>query len=200
MPDLIGRRLYTSAMVGRMWGFAPDELEKRVAAGDLPEPLKRDRFDADAIDRIYWERWYRRCEATIAAIKPKSAQLPPTPALVGEYFRRRRSTLSNFTEVDLEANERLWRQTCEELVETAEKPVGAGRGGVTHEAADVRQPPIPVTHQEGVIAFPLPNGTRECATCRKAFKPYRKEVAFCSGRCRQKAYRERKSALAEAAE
>jgi hypothetical protein len=38
--------------------------------------------------------------------------LPPTPARVGEYFRRRRSTLVEFTEADLEANERLWRAIC----------------------------------------------------------------------------------------
>jgi hypothetical protein len=85
-------------------------------------------------------------------------------------------------------------------LEAPEKPISAGRGGVTRDPADVRQPPAPVTHQEGVIAFPLPEGTRECAACGRTFKPYRKEAAFCSGRCRQKAYRERKSGLVEAAE
>jgi len=87
-----------------------------------------------------------------------------------------------------------------EALEAPEKPISGGRGGVTREPADVRQPPAPVTHQEAVIAFPLPEGTRECAACGRAFKPYRKEAAFCSGRCRQKAYRERKSGLVEAAE
>jgi hypothetical protein len=103
-------------------------------------------------------------------------------------------------ERDSDEMEQVDEQSAAQPVEAAGKPISGGRGGVTREPADVRQPPAPVTHQEGVIAFPLPEGTRECATCRRAFKPYRKAAAFCSDRCRQKAYRERKSALAEAAE
>jgi hypothetical protein len=104
------------------------------------------------------------------------------------------------TERECDEMEQVDEQSAAETLEAPEKPISGGRGGVTREPADVRQPPAPVTHQEGVIAFPLPEGTRECATCRRAFKPYRKAAAFCSDRCRQKAYRERKSALAEAAE
>jgi hypothetical protein len=103
-------------------------------------------------------------------------------------------------ERETDETEQVDEQSTAETLEAPEKPISAGRGGVTREPADVRQPPAPVTHQEAVIAFPLPEGTRECAACGRAFKPYRKEAAFCSGRCRQKAYRERKSGLVEAAE
>jgi hypothetical protein len=79
-----------------------------------------------------------------------------------------------------------------EAVEEPEKPICAGRGGVTHDTADVRHPPPPVTHQKGgVVRFPMPSGTKECEACGRAFKPYRKAAAYCSSRCRQKAYRER---------
>jgi hypothetical protein len=38
------------------------------------------------------------------------------------------------------------------------------------------------------------DGKRECAhpTCRALFRPWRPQSIFCSGACRQKAYRERK--------
>ena len=84
-----------------------------------------------------------------------------------------------------------------------EKPLREARGGVTNgsdDVEDIRADPVTVTPQESVVAFPLLEGSRACGVCGKAFKPYRKEAAFCSGRCRQKAYRERQNALAEAAE
>jgi len=57
-----------------------------------------------------------------------------------------------------------------EPVQAPEKPLSAGPGGVTQEPG----PSTGVTHQEGgVVAFPLPEGTRACGSCGRAFKPYR---------------------------
>ena len=69
---------------------------------------------------------------------------------------------------------------------------GEGPGGVTREPADVRQPPARVTAQDGVVALPRAAGSRGCASCGKAFKPYRPGAVFCSSACKQRAYRERK--------
>ena len=82
-----------------------------------------------------------------------------------------------------------------EEVRAPEKPLSAGRGGVTQEPGDVRHPSTGVTHQEGgVVPFPLPEGTRACASCGRAFKPYRAATSFCSSACRQRAYRKRQAA------
>ena len=105
------------------------------------------------------------------------------------------------TERDIPEDQRADESPVEAAAEVPEKPLAEGQGGVTNRSADVRPDPAAVTPQEnGVVPFPLPEGTRQCGTCRKPFKPYRENAAFCSGRCRQKAYRERQSILAEAAE
>ena len=82
-----------------------------------------------------------------------------------------------------------------EPVQAPEKPLSAGPGGVTQEPGDVRHPSTGVTHQEGgVVPFPLPEGTRACGSCGKAFKLYRPSASFCSSACRQRAYRKRQAA------
>src|SRR5262249_55179653 len=40
--------------------------------------------------------------------KPGPAVLPPSPAAIAEYFRRRRSSISEFSPDDIRHNERLW--------------------------------------------------------------------------------------------
>ena len=94
------------------------------------------------------------------------------------------------------------RQVAATGTNPGETPPGSPwrRNKRVRRCGDIRADPVTVTPQESVVAFPLLEGSRACGVCGKAFKPYRKEAAFCSGRCRQKAYRERQNALAEAAE
>jgi hypothetical protein len=151
--------------------------------------------------------------------------LPPPPIAVADYFRRRRRSLAGFSPEDLYANECLWAEICgapkppridpaplpptdrgaseeaaQQAEETARRPRNSGRGGVTRQLDDVRAFPVPVTPQSTVVAFPLSEGTRLCGGCGKPFKPYRGNSTFCSGVCRQRAYRERQSDRGTAAD
>jgi hypothetical protein len=93
------------------------------------------------------------------------------------------------TERDLDAMEQEGASPAAEPLLAPQKGRSGDRGGVTSVPADVRHPPPPVTPQEGVLAFPLPEGTRACKVCGKPFRPYRANAASCSSRCRKWASR-----------
>jgi len=146
-----------------------------------------------------------RLEPWIAAVTAGSpevreallAVVPPIPPREPEPTRDWiMAAIGNTYSVERESDEteRVAAQLASEPVEVPEKPISAGRGGVTQDPVDVLDPPAPVTHQEGVVTFPLPEGNRQCATCGRGFKPYRPTASFCSSACRQRAYRERKAA------
>lgn len=60
MADLIGRAVYTLNMVKQVLGLSEAQIREKVEAGELPKPLKNNRWDAKAIDKIYWADWERR--------------------------------------------------------------------------------------------------------------------------------------------
>jgi hypothetical protein len=138
--------------------------------------------------------------------------LPPTPALVGEYFRRRRSAIAEFSPDDIRHNERLWVLGICGLPESAIDPAPI----ITREQAARLDDPFSdkrkfghrgqYTKCAGCGSVFESLGLRLCATCCKsshaaqakrcqacgaALPPGgRKTLKFCSAACRQKAHRE----------
>jgi hypothetical protein len=145
--------------------------------------------------------------------EPKmSPTLPPTPALVSEYFRRRRRAIAEFTPDAILHNGRLWVvETCG-LPESELDPAPV----ITREQAMRLDDPFADKHKfgpRGQYAKCAGCGTvfeslglALCATCcksshaaqakrcRECGAPLpprsRKTLKFCSATCRQKAYRE----------
>lgn len=134
--------------------------------------------------------------------------LPPSPAAVADYFRRRRYTLTEFSPDDIMHNERLWVVEICGLPDPASEPSempseggSAGRGSMTGSREVLGALPVPVTHQDaGAIPFSLTEGAPICLVCRKAFSPRRKDAKVCSNRCHKRASRERQRTSLEAAE
>jgi hypothetical protein len=158
--------------------------------GELPASCHRTIADRLALWKRAVTEGDPEMRASLLAVVPPIPPREPEPARAWT-MPPIEKTYSMERESD--ETDQVDEQAASEAAEAPEKPCGVGRGGVTQEPGDVRHPSTGVTHQEGgVVAFPLPEGNRECAACGRAFKPYRKEAAFCSGGCRQRAYRERK--------
>ena len=144
------------------------------------------------------------------AIAP--AALPPTPAAVAEYFRRKRSTISELSPADILHNERLWVvETCG-LPETELDPapiITREQGARLDDPfADKRKfgPRGQYTKCAGCRAVFESLGLSLCATCcRSSHAPKtnrcqecgsplppggRKTLKFCSAACKQKAHRQ----------
>src|SRR5215472_9456852 len=139
------------------------------------------------------------------------AVLPPSPAAIAEYFRRRRSSISQFSPNDILHNERLWVVEICGLPESVLDPAPI----ITREQAARLDDPF--THKRtfgphgqytkcascGTVFESL--GLRVCSGCSKSsYAPKakrcqecgvplppmgRKTLKFCSAACRQKAYR-----------
>ena len=137
--------------------------------------------------------------------------LPPTPALVGEYFRRRRSAIAEFSSGDIRHNERLWVVEICGLHESELDPAPI----ITREQAARRDDPFSdkrkfgprgqYTKCAGCGTVFESLGLRLCAACctsshaaqakrcQECGAPLsprgRKTLKFCSTACRQKAHR-----------
>jgi hypothetical protein len=139
------------------------------------------------------------------------AALPPSPAAIAEYFRRRRSTIAEFWPDDILHNERLWVVEICGLPESALDPAPI----ITREQAARLDDPFADKRNFG------PNGQyTKCAGCGDVFESLglrlcarccksshaaqakrcqecgaslppdgRKTLKFCSDACRQKAHR-----------
>ena len=139
---------------------------------------------------------------------PSATALPPTPAAVAEYFRRRRSAIAEFSPDNILHNERLWVvETCG-LPESELDPAPI----ITREHAarlddpftDKRKfgPRGQYTKCAGCGAVFESLGLRLCAGCSKSshaprtkrcqecgapLSPHsRKTLMFCSAACKQK--------------
>ena len=139
------------------------------------------------------------------------AMLPPSPAAVAEYFRRKRSTISEFSPDDILHNERLWVVEICGLPESALDPAPI----ITREQAAQLDDPFSDKRKHG----PRAQYTK-CASCGDVFESLglrlcsrccksshapkakrcqecgasllhggRKTLKFCSDACRQKAHR-----------
>ena len=141
------------------------------------------------------------------------AVLPPSPAAIAEYFRRRRSSISEFSPDDILHNERLWVVEICGLPESALDPAPI----ITREQAGRLDDPFTdkrkfgprgqYTKCAGCSAVFGSLGLRLCAACSKSshapetkrcrecgapLPPMgRKTLKFCSEACRQKAHRGR---------
>jgi hypothetical protein len=139
------------------------------------------------------------------------AVLPPSPAAVAEYFRRRRSTISEFSPDDILNNERLWVVEACGLPESALDPAPI----ITREEAARLDDPFSnkrkfgprgqYTKCAGCGDVFESLGLRLCARCCKSSHAAqakrcqecgaslppdgRKTLKFCSDACRQKAHR-----------
>jgi hypothetical protein len=120
-----------------------------------------------------------------------SERLPPAPAAVTEYFRRRRGSLAELTTADLQHNERLWVvETCG-LPESACDPAITPGGSVPRPAAwevkyggSTEPEVVPAVHAD----------TTHCGACARAFQPRREWSRYCSPICKQRAKRARRTA------
>ena len=138
------------------------------------------------------------------------AVLPPSSAAVAEYFRRRRSSISEFSPDDIRHNERLWVEICG-LPESALDPAPI----ITREQAARLDDPFTDKRTFGPLGqytkcagcgavfeslgLKLCAGcpksshapqTKRCQECRAPLPPtVRKTLKFCSEACRQKAHR-----------
>ena len=136
---------------------------------------------------------------------------PPSPVAVTEYFRRRRSSISEFTPDDILHNERLWVVEICGLHESELDPAPI----ITREQAARRDDPFSDKRKFGPIgqytkcvgcgAVFESLGLRSCAgccrsshaaqtkRCQECGAPLpprgRKTLRFCSDACRQKAHR-----------
>jgi hypothetical protein len=147
----------------------------------------------------------------LTTLQPPSAGLPPTPAAVAEYFRRRRSAIAEFSPADVLHNERLWVVEICGLPESALDPAPI----ITREQAARLDDPFSDKRKFG------PRGQyTKCADCGAVFESLRlrlcagcsksshapqakrcqgcgaplppmgrKTLKFCSAACKQKAHR-----------
>jgi len=137
--------------------------------------------------------------------------LPPSPAAVAEYFRRKRSAIAELSKEDIAFNERLWVVDMCGLPETEVDPAPI----ITRDEAAHRDDPFKDTSRFGPVgqytrcagcgAVFESLGLRLCAgccksshapqttRCQKCSAPLpprgRKTLKFCSDACRQKAHR-----------
>ena len=139
------------------------------------------------------------------------AVLPPSPAAIAEYFRRRRSSISEFSPDDIRHNERLWVVEICGLDESFLDPAPI----ITREQATRLDDPFAdkrtfgpngqYTKCAGYDAVFESLGLKLCVGCSKSshavpskrcqecgapLSPHgRKTLKFCSDTCRQKAHR-----------
>jgi len=139
------------------------------------------------------------------------AVLPPSPAAIAEYFRRRRSSISEFSPDDIRHNERLWAVEICGLDESFLDPAPI----ITREQATRLDDPFAdkrtfgpkgqYTKCAGCDAVFESLGLKLCVGCSKSSHAVpskrcqecgaslpptgRKTHKFCSSACRQKAHR-----------
>ena|SRR5215469_349744 len=137
--------------------------------------------------------------------------LPPSPAAVAEYFRRRRSTIAEFSPDDILHNERLWVIGIGRLPDSAldlapiitreqaarlddpfsDKRKFGPRGQYTKCAgcgAVFESLGLNLCAGCGKSSHAVPS--KRCRECGAPLSPHgRKTLKFCSDTCRQKAHR-----------
>jgi len=115
------------------------------------------------------------------------AALPPSPAAIAEYFRRRRRTIAEFSPGDILHNERLW------VIETCGLPESALDPGpiITREQAARLDDPFTDKRKFG------PHGQyTKCAGCGAVFESL--GLKLCAG-CSKSSHAPRRSDVRNAA-